>query len=199
MIGIIDYGLGNLKSFSNILKRFNSEFLILKDNKDFDKCSKFILPGVGSFDEAIKRLKSKDYFENFEYQIIKKQKKILGICVGMQIFLNKSEEGNLPGLGWVSGEVKKFSNKNLRVPHMGWNKLKVQKKNELFKNLNNPEFYFLHSYYCKINNLNQSISLTNYSIDFCSSFVFRNIFGIQFHPEKSHDNGIQLLKNFTDL
>ena len=146
MIGIIDYGLGNLKSFSNILKRFNSEFLILKDNKDFDKCSKFILPGVGSFDEAIKRLKSKDYFENFEYQIIKKQKKILGICVGMQIFLNKSEEGNLPGLGWVSGEVKKFSNKNLRVPHMGWNKLKVQKKNELFKNLNNPEFYFLHSY-----------------------------------------------------
>ncbi len=199
MIGLIDYGLGNLKSFSNILKRLNSEFLILNDKRDFDKCSKFILPGVGSFDEAIKRLKSKDYFENLEHQIINKQKKILGICVGMQIFLNKSEEGNLPGLGWVSGEVKKFSNKNLRIPHMGWNKLKVQKKNELFKNLINPEFYFLHSYYCKIKNLDQSISLTNYSVDFCSSFVSRNIFGIQFHPEKSHENGIQLLNNFINL
>ncbi len=199
MIGIIDYGLGNLKSFSNILKRLDSEFLILQHNKDFDKCSKFILPGVGSFDEAINKLKSKDYFENLEFQIINKQKKILGICVGMQIFLDKSEEGSLKGLGWVSGEVKKFSNQNFRVPHIGWNKLKVQKKNELFKNLINPEFYFLHSYYCQLNNLDQSISLTNYSIEFCSSFVYRNIFGIQFHPEKSHENGIQLLNNFIKL
>ena len=199
MIGLIDYGLGNLKSFSNILKNFNTTFLIPKDNNEIQQCSRYILPGVGSFDEAVGRLKSENYFKCLENEVIKKKKKILGICVGMQIFLNNSEEGDFPGLGWVNGLVKKFPVNNLRVPHIGWNKLTIRKQNGLFKDLEDPEFYFLHSYYCSIKYSNEIVAITNYSNDFCSCYVSENISGIQFHPEKSHDKGIKLLKNFVNL
>ncbi len=199
MIGIIDYGLGNLKSFSNILNGFNTNFIIPKKKNEIEKCSKFILPGVGSFDEAIMKLKSQNYFECLENEILIKKKKIIGICVGMQIFLNRSEEGDLPGLGWVNGEVKKFSSQNLRIPHIGWNTLNIKKKSELFKNINDPEFYFLHSYYCKLKILDEIVSVTNYAENFCSSYISENISGIQFHPEKSHENGTKLLRNFIEL
>ena len=199
MIGIIDYGLGNLKSFSNILNGFNTNFIIPKKKNEIEKCSKFILPGVGSFDEAIMKLKSQNYFECLENEILIKKKKIIGICVGMQIFLNRSEEGDLPGLGWVNGEVKKFSSQNLRIPHIGWNTLNIKKKSELFKNINDPEFYFLHSYYCKLKILDEIVSVTNYEENFCSSYISENISGIQFHPEKSHENGTKLLRNFIEL
>ena len=199
MIGLIDYGLGNLKSFSNILKNFNTAFIIPKDDNEIEKCSRYILPGVGSFDEAVKKLKSKNYFRSLEHEVIKKKKKILGICVGMQIFLKNSEEGDFPGLGWVNGLVKKFPINNLRVPHIGWNKIKIQKRNELLNNLEDPEFYFLHSYYCSMEDSKEIVAITNYSEDFCSCYVSENISGIQFHPEKSHDNGIKLLKNFINL
>ena len=114
----------------------------------------------------------------------------------MQIFLNSSEEGSCSGLGWIDGEVKKFENKKIRVPHIGWNKIKIINKNKLFDDIEDPEFYFLHSYYCQIKATENLIASTSYSIDFCSVFISDNIFGIQFHPEKSHENGIKLINNF---
>ncbi len=199
MIGLIDYGLGNIMSFSNILKNFNIKYIIPKSVIDIEKCEKFILPGVGSFDEAVKKLKSKDFFLSLENEILYKNKKILGICVGMQIFLNKSEEGNNPGLGWIEGEVKKFSDKNFRTPHMGWNSLQIIKKNKFLDNLSKSEFYFLHSYFCILKNIDNVLTKTTYSTNFCSSFISNNIYGVQFHPEKSHDNGLKIIKNFIDL
>ena len=199
MIGLIDYGLGNIRSFSNILKNFNTNYIIPKDNEEIQNCEKFILPGVGSFDNAVNKLKNKNFFSSLEREVINKQKKILGICVGMQIFLNKSEEGIASGLGWVDGEVKKIPDKGIRIPHMGWNKIEIINKNKLFGNLINPEFYFLHSYICILNNNKNIISKTNYSINFCSSLISNNIYGVQFHPEKSHDNGLQVINNFIKL
>lgn len=197
MIGLLNYGLGNINAFSNILKNLNTEFKIPQNKDDILSCDKFILPGVGSFDEAVNKLKSKNYFEILEEEVIKKKKFILGICVGMQIFLNSSEEGSDSGLGWVDGEVKKFDNNNLRVPHIGWNKIKIINENKIFEGIEEPEFYFLHSYYCKIKSSESIIATTSYNIDFCSAFVSDNIFGIQFHPEKSHDSGINLIQNFA--
>ena len=199
MIGLIDYGLGNIQSFSNILKNFKTDYIIPSNDSDIKKCEKFILPGVGSFDEAVKKLKSKIFFSNLENQILNEKKKILGICVGMQVFLNNSEEGKEQGLGWVQGEVKRFSDKNFRIPHMGWNSLNVLKKNKLLENLDNSEFYFLHSYFCIIKNNDNILSKTFYSTNFCSSFISNNIYGVQFHPEKSHDNGLKVIKNFINL
>ena len=196
MIGLLNYGLGNIKAFSNILENLNVNFLIPKNENDLSKCHKFILPGVGSFDEAVNKLKSKNYFNFLENEIMKNKKNILGICVGMQIFLKKSEEGKNPGLGWVDGEVKKFDNVELRVPHIGWNKIKNLKKNKYFDVIESSEFYFLHSYYCVIKKTDQILCNTNYTKDFCSAYLSDNIFGIQFHPEKSHENGIKLINNF---
>ena len=196
MIGLLNYGLGNIKAFSNILKNLNVNFIIPENENDLKSCQKFILPGVGSFDEAVHNLKSKNYFNYLREEITKNKKKILGICVGMQIFLNKSEEGKQPGLGWVDGEVIKFDNSDLRVPHIGWNKIINLKKNKYFDEIDNSEFYFLHSYYCKLENKNEVICNTNYTKDFCSAYQSDNIFGIQFHPEKSHENGIRLINNF---
>jgi glutamine amidotransferase len=199
MIGLLNYGLGNINAFSNILKNLNIEFKIPENEDDILTCDKFILPGVGSFDEAVTKLKSKNYFEILEDDVIKKKKFILGICVGMQIFLNNSEEGSSLGLGWIDGEVKKFNINKLRVPHIGWNKIKIINKNKFLEDIEDHEFYFLHSYYCEIKSKDSIITTTNYNIDFCSAFISENIFGIQFHPEKSHDSGIKLINNFAKI
>jgi len=199
MIGLLNYGLGNINAFSNILKNLNIEFKIPENEDDILTCDKFILPGVGSFDEAVTKLKSKNYFEILEDDVIKKKKFILGICVGMQIFLNNSEEGSSLGLGWIDGEVKKFNISKLRVPHIGWNKIKIINKNKFLEDIEDHEFYFLHSYYCEIKSKDSIITTTNYNIDFCSAFISENIFGIQFHPEKSHDSGIKLINNFAKI
>ncbi len=199
MIGIIDYGLGNIKAFSNILKNLNYQYIILSEKIELEKCSKFILPGVGAFDEAVLKIKKLNYFKKLENEILVKKKNILGICVGMQVFLEKSEEGLNEGLNWVNGTVVKFSSNDQRIPHMGWNKLIVKNNHDILKDISKSEFYFLHSYYCKIRNDKNICTYTNYEENFCSVFVDNNIFGIQFHPEKSHSNGIQLIKNFASI
>ena len=199
MIGIIDYGLGNIEAFSNILKNLNYQFIILKEKIEIEKCSKFILPGVGAFDEAVLKIKKLDYFKQLENEILVKKKNILGICVGMQVFLEKSEEGSNEGLNWVNGKVVKFSSYDQRIPHMGWNNLIVKNNHDILKDISKSEFYFLHSYYCKIKNDKNICTYTNYGENFCSIFVENNIFGIQFHPEKSHSNGMQLIKNFVSI
>ena len=201
MIGIIDYGLGNIKAISNIYNKLKIKNFIIKKSEDFEMAERLILPGVGAFDSAIRNLKERDIFEKVNFLVLEKKTKILGICVGMQTFAKLSEEGELDGLNWIHGNVKKFiHHDNLRLPHMGWNSVKKVKDNLLFKDIDNLEyFYFCHSYYYDSQDKNNVITETNYSSNFASSINFNNIYGIQFHPEKSHDNGIKILKNFAEL
>ncbi len=204
MIGILNYGLGNIKAFLYIYKNLGIDVCIIDNNEDFAKINKLILPGVGTFDNAIQKLKKSNLYNNLEEYVINKKVPILGVCVGMQIMANTSEEGECKGLGWISGEVKKFTKldnySSFRLPHMGWNNIKVTEKNcKLFNGIDNPEFYFLHSYYYLLKDKKYSISKTNYTIEFSSAICKDNIFATQFHPEKSHHNGVILLKNFSEI
>ena len=200
MIGIIDYGVGNIKAFSNIYKNLNIPFKIVKDISEFENITKLILPGVGSFDHAMTSLENSGMREKLDELVLEKKIPVIGICVGMQMLAKSSEEGTLNGLGWIDGIVKKFDKskiKNAPLPHMGWNNLKIEKKNKIFDNLEeNPRYYFLHSYYFECENKEDVIATATYGEKFDCMINHKNIYGIQCHPEKSHHNGMQLLKNF---
>ena len=156
MIGIIDYGVGNIKAFANIYKSFDIAFKTIKTVDDFEDVTKLILPGVGSFDHAMTSLNNSGMREKLDILVLERKLPIIGICVGMQMLAKTSEEGVLDGLGWLDGTVKKFDKtkiKNGPLPHMGWNTLNIQKENKIFENLGeNPRYYFLHSYYFECNN-----------------------------------------------
>lgn len=203
MIGIIDYGVGNIKAFSNIYKNLNIPFKIVKDISEFENITKLILPGVGSFDHAMTSLENSGMREKLDELVLEKKIPVIGICVGMQMLAKSSEEGTLNGLGWIDGIVKKFDKskiKNAPLPHMGWNNLKIEKKNKIFDNLEeNPRYYFLHSYYFECENKEDVIATATYGEKFDCMINHKNIYGIQCHPEKSHHNGMQLLKNFGEL
>lgn len=203
MIGIIDYGVGNIKAFANIYKNLNIPFKIVKDISEFENITKLILPGVGSFDHAMISLQHSGMREKLDELVLEKKIPVIGICVGMQMLAKSSEEGTLNGLGWIDGIVKKFDKskiKNAPLPHMGWNNLKIEKKNKIFDNLEeNPRYYFLHSYYFECENKEDVIATATYGEKFDCMINHKNIYGIQCHPEKSHHNGMQLLKNFGEL
>lgn len=201
MIGLINYGLGNLSAFINAYKKLGVKISCVNKPEDIEKFDKYILPGVGSFDKAMTQLNYSGLLNDLETQVLDNKKKILGVCVGMQILGNKSEEGKLDGLGWISGRSKIFKGENLKVPHVGWNSISIKDKDHpLFFDLDEKSyFYFLHSYYFSASNKQNEISLTNYKFDFCSAVSSENIFAVQFHPEKSHENGLKILKNFNDL
>lgn len=203
MIGIIDYGVGNIKAFANIYKNLNISFKIVKDISEFENITKLILPGVGSFDHAMTSLQNSGMREKLDELVLEKKIPVIGICVGMQMLAKSSEEGTLNGLGWIDGIVKKFDKskiKNAPLPHMGWNNLKIEKKNKIFDNLEeNPRYYFLHSYYFECENKEDVIATATYGEKFDCMINHKNIYGIQCHPEKSHHNGMQLLKNFGEL
>ncbi len=203
MIGIIDYGVGNIKAFANIYKNLNIPFKIVKDISEFENITKLILPGVGSFDHAMISLQNSGMKEKLDELVLEKKIPVIGICVGMQMLAKSSEEGTLNGLGWIDGIVKKFDKskiKNAPLPHMGWNNLKIEKKNKIFDNLEeNPRYYFLHSYYFECENKEDVIATATYGEKFDCMINHKNIYGIQCHPEKSHHNGMQLLKNFGEL
>ena len=203
MIGIIDYGVGNVKAFSNIYIQLNIPFKIVKSVDDFLNVSKLILPGVGSFDHAMTSLQNSGMREKLDELVLEKKLPVIGICVGMQMLAKSSDEGVLKGLGWIDGVVKKFDKtkiKNGPLPHMGWNTLNIEKENKIFDNLEeNPRFYFLHSYYFECNNKEDGIATANYGERFECMVNHENIYGIQCHPEKSHHNGMKLLKNFGEL
>ncbi|MBX7046493.1 MAG: imidazole glycerol phosphate synthase subunit HisH [Ignavibacteria bacterium] len=203
MIYIINYGVGNLNSISNIIKKVGGESEIISDVSLLKQAKKIILPGVGAFDHAMKKLAEHGWTEELTDTVVNRKIPTLGICLGMQMLCKKSEEGVLPGLGWIDAEVKKFNfpeGTNLKVPHMGWNQVHVKKENPLIKN---PEeehrFYFVHSYHVVCNNEADILGTTNYGIEFTSSVSHDNIYGAQFHPEKSHRFGMELLKNFIDI
>lgn len=204
MITIIDYGLGNIKAFVNVYDRLNIKIKIANCAADIKEASKLILPGVGSFDYAMNQLNSSGMRDEIEKRVQIDKIPIIGICVGMQMMAKSSEEGTLQGLGWFDAEVKLFDTSKIpyktRLPHMGWNSVNIVKKGGLLSNLEDESrFYFLHSYYFNCNSLENIIAHTDYGGKFASAVQNNNIYGIQFHPEKSHKNGIQLLNNFSKL
>jgi glutamine amidotransferase len=204
MIAIIDYGLGNVRAFANVYKKLNIPALTAKCADDLKSASKLILPGVGAFDHTMQMLEKSSMRPLLEEMVRYKNVPILGICVGMQMLANSSEEGSLHGLGWIEGKVKKFNPSLLKesfcVPHMGWNTVNIVKKNALQEKLDvNARFYFLHSYYFECQNREDIIAETDYGGKFASAVNYRNVYGVQFHPEKSHYWGTQLLENFARL
>ncbi len=202
MIGIINTQSANIKSISNIYYELGVNHTIINQRNDFKNVSKLIIPGIGSFDSIIENLKNLDLFDMIDNFAIKEKKPILGICIGMQIFFNKSEEGNKKGFGWIDNNVEKLNLKNIRYPHVGWNNVKMDKENPLFENINNDSyFYFLHSFGIKKNkkDTKSSYGSTYYGEEFISVIISDNLYGVQFHPEKSHNNGMKFLENFSKI
>ncbi len=201
MITIIDYGMGNLGSIKNMLKKIGIESLITNDINKIDIAEKIILPGVGAFDRAMDNLKSLNLIKVLNKKAFADKVPVLGICLGMQLMANSSEEGKLKGLGWLNANVLKFNiAKTLKIPHMGWNLAKQQKEHDIFVDMySEARFYFVHSYHFQCNDKNDILASTLYGEDFTSAVCKDNIIGVQFHPEKSHKFGIKLLKNFTEI
>jgi glutamine amidotransferase len=190
MIVIVDYGMGNLGSIQNMLKRIGADALISSDISEIEKADKLILPGVGSFDSAMKNLNNLGLTRILNKKVIEDKTPVLGICLGIQLFTKRSEEGNLPGLGWIdAGTIRFRFDKNqtkLKIPHMRWNTVKIRQESHLFKDMyNDARFYFVHSYHVVCNN--------------ASAIQKENIIGVQFHPEKSHKFGMKILQNFAEL
>lgn len=202
MIAIVDYGLGNINAFINIFKKLHTPIVVAKNKDTLINAEKIILPGVGAFDFAMNKLNSSGMRETLDDLVLGKKIPVIGICVGMQILANSSDEGRSPGLGYIDSEVKKFQfpeNSNIYLPHMGWNDVYPANTSTIFKGLENPLFYFLHSYYFKCNNERDILAKSNYGNDFVCATNKENIYGVQFHPEKSHQYGIKLLENFSKL
>jgi len=204
MVTIIDYGVGNVFAFQNVFKRLNIPSKIAKCENDLMGSSKLILPGVGHFDYAMSQLNKSGMRNRLDELVLIEKIPVIGICVGMQMMAHKSDEGTLDGLCWIDACVKKFDeatiNHHTKLPHMGWNDVKPNENHPLFKGLEQEAiFYFLHSFYFKCSNQENSIAKTDYGINFSSSVQLDNIYGIQFHPEKSHSYGERLLKNFAKL
>jgi len=204
MIAIIDYGLGNVKAFANVFKELNVPAVVARQAGDLNDVTKVILPGVGAFDHAMMRLERSGMRQILDEIVLRRHVPVLGVCVGMQMLANSSEEGKMPGLGWIDGEVislkSSASECSIRVPHMGWNNIKPIIANGLLRGLGlGARFYFLHSYYMRCAKGGDVIAVTEYGDEFVCAVNHGNIYGVQFHPEKSHQWGIRLLENFAGL
>ncbi len=202
MISILNIGFGNLGSLKNMINKLGGETEFVSTSNQLKNVKKLIIPGVGSFDNAMTKLrKISQLEEKLRLKAFQEKIPILGICLGMQLLVNFSQEGKSKGLSFIDGEVLKFPiSHNLKVPHMGWNTVKIKNKNFLVENLNNnSRFYFVHSYYVKPK-YNKNILMTSkYNLEFASAIFNENIYGVQFHPEKSHKFGKELLKNFLEV
>jgi imidazole glycerol-phosphate synthase subunit HisH len=197
---ILDYGSGNIKSVSNLISFLGYNAKVSNDIEDIQSSSHFILPGVGSFGSAMEKIKSKIPLEKLKYEIIQKGKPFLGICVGMQVLVEKGYEyGEHDGLGWLPGSVNKLDTHSYPSLHIGWNNINIKSNSLLFKGLGDiNDFYFVHSYAVQTDEA-YKISDTHYGSKFCSSVQRNNIYGVQFHPEKSQRAGQQLIHNFLSL
>jgi len=204
MIAIIDYNVGNVGSIENILKRIGSEVVITSELSVLRKANKLILPGVGSFDNGMKNLHDLGIVDVLKEKVIDSGTPLLGICLGMQLLTEDSEEGSLPGLGFFKAHTRKFPSRccgqKLNIPHMGWNYVCATEGAKLFNNsAEDMRFYFVHSYYVECENKSDIIGTTEYGDRFTSAIGRDKIFGVQFHPEKSHKYGMNLLKNFAEM
>ena len=204
MITIIDYGAGNIKSIKNMLLKLGNEALITNSKDDILKAEKLILPGVGHFDHGMKALRNSGLEEALNQRVKEDKVPLLGICLGAQLLGKSSEEGDEAGLAWIDMEVVKFNqnlfNENLKIPHMGWNYIQSQNTSPLIQNLpKDPRFYFVHNYHMQCYHKEDILCTTQYGYEFTSVVAQNNVFGVQFHPEKSHVFGMRILENFSSL
>ena len=204
MITIVDYGLGNISAFLNVYRRANIEATTAKTAKELDGATRVILPGVGSFDHAMEQLQRSGMRETLDDLALNRRVPMLGICVGMQMLARSSDEGTLPGLGWIAGSVRNLGSllaeRALPLPHMGWNDVRVVSNDKLFDQLDaDSRFYFLHSYYFDCDRPGDAAAVASYGREFACAVHAENIYGVQFHPEKSHHWGTRLLQNFANV
>jgi glutamine amidotransferase len=203
MIAIIDYGVGNLASIKNMIKKAGFESVLASDPDTLEKADKIILPGIGAFDHCMKKFNESGLRPLVTKKIKEEKIPLLGICVGLQMLMESSEEGTEPGLGWVSGKTVKFKKEklgDLKIPHMGWTDVQVTKKTLLTEDLGEqPRFYFVHSYYVQPENKSDEMLSAFYGYEFTAAVNRENIYGAQFHPEKSHKYGMKILGNFSRL
>ncbi len=204
MITIVDYGLGNIRAFLNVYRRLNIDAKTATTREELEGATKVILPGVGSFDHAMEELQRSGMRETLDDLALNRRVPILGICVGMQILARSSDEGTAAGLGWIGGSVRRLDalmpQQQLPLPHMGWNDVRVRAQGGLFDALEtDARFYFLHSYYFDCDREDDAIALSSYGREFACAVQSANIYGVQFHPEKSHRCGTRVLKNFAEL
>ncbi|WP_027396876.1 imidazole glycerol phosphate synthase subunit HisH [Anaerovibrio lipolyticus] len=202
MIGIVDYGIGNIGSIANMLKKIGClDVKLLHKSDEFHSVDKYILPGVGSFDAGMKLLNQSGMRRELDLQVLQNKKPILGICLGMQMLGRGSEEGCIPGLGYIPFECVKFNfdDNSLKVPHMGWDYAEIAKRSPIAVNPKDMlRFYFVHAYYAVCDNHEDILMKCQYGINFAAAVNKDNIYGVQFHPEKSHGFGKWLLKNFVE-
>ena len=204
MTTVIDYGMGNLGSIVNMGRKAGGSFTVSADPAVIAQADKLILPGVGSFDHGMTKLRERGLIPVLNQQVLERKVPILGICLGVQLFTRGSEEGALPGLGWIAGHTIRFKRavepSTLKVPHMGWNFIEPAKADPLLRDLPpEPRFYFVHSYHLVCDDATDVLTWTQYGQRFASAVQRGNIWGTQFHPEKSHKFGLALLKNFLAL
>lgn len=203
MIGIVDYGLGNIRAFENIYRRLGIDASPVRTGEELSRADRLILPGVGAFDWAMSCLKSSGMLDALNSRVLEEATPVLGVCVGMQIMGDSSDEGEATGLGWIPGRVERFEdrwfNQRTHLPHMGWNDIAPAVGEPLFEGIEAPQYYFLHSYFFRPEKEEHAIARSHYGIDFASALRRGNIWATQFHPEKSHDWGVALLKNFAEL
>lgn len=198
MIAIIDYGMGNLRSVQKALEEVGAKTVVTQNTSDIEKAKKIVLPGVGAIKPAMEKLKALKLIPVIK-EAVGGNKPFLGICLGLQLLFEKSDEGgNVTGLGILPGEVVRFS--KLKVPHMGWNQIRVKNPCPMFSGIKDlSDFYFCHSYFVKPADKNITAASTDYGIEFTSAVYQKNLFGVQFHPEKSQTIGLQILKNFVEI
>lgn len=204
MIGIIDYGSGNVGAIANIYKQLKIPHKITGDRRELEEVDRYILPGVGAFDATMGYLNQSGMVSLLNEQVLVRRKKVLGICVGMQILAESSEEGVLSGLGWIPGRVRKIDASTLlaapRLPHMGWNSVTPRTGASLFDGVDEAQgFYFLHSYHFEVAEAGDVSATVNYGRELVCGVERGNVYGMQFHPEKSHANGVAVFRNFAGL
>jgi imidazole glycerol-phosphate synthase subunit HisH len=203
MVAIIDYGVGNLASIKNMLKKVGADAIVTSDEETIKKASKIILPGVGAFDTCAQKLNDSGLLSCLNETVVNNKIPVLGICVGMQLLTSGSEEGVLPGLNWIRGRIVKFKTELMpggyKIPHMGWTDVHTNKKDTgLFKDMyEEPRFYFVHSYHPELEDEKNVLVYAQYGYRFAAGIINGHIMGVQFHPEKSHKFGMKLLENFV--
>jgi glutamine amidotransferase len=204
MIAIIDYGSGNVGAIANIYKQLKVPHMITGELDELAAAERFVLPGVGDFDTTMGYMRQSGMLETLNSEVVEKKKKVLGICVGMQVLAQSSEEGELPGLGWIPGRVRKIDtaalNAKPKLPHMGWNTIRVVKDAPLFAGVDQEKgFYFLHSYYFDAEQPEDVSATVAYGSEITCGVHRGNVYGMQFHPEKSHANGMAIFRNFASI
>ena len=204
MIVIVDYGMGNLPSIQNMLKKVGAPSSQISSNPEvIENAEKIILPGVGAFDTGMQNLNETGLLDVLNYKVLEDKTPTLGVCLGMQLMTQSSDEGKLPGLGWIDAKTVRFcfdsDNMKLKIPHMGWNTVKIQRPGTLFTDMYaEARFYFVHSYHVVCNNPENILTTTEYGYDFVSAIQNGHIMAAQFHPEKSHKFGMKLYRNFVE-